>query len=192
MARLANLTAAALFLKEAVRRPGQIGAIAPSSPQLTNAMADWLPKDPNALVLELGPGSGAVTEALIQRGLPQHRLVAVEMSASFAELLRKKYPQAHIIAGDALEIDTLLQPYLHGTSGVGAVFSSLPLLNFPPEMASRLAGKIHQLLRPEGRLVQYSYHVVRKRIPVLSAFKHVASKVVWVNLPPARVSVYER
>jgi phosphatidylethanolamine/phosphatidyl-N-methylethanolamine N-methyltransferase len=192
MARLAKLNAAALFLKEAVRRPGQIGAIAPSSPQLTRAMSEWLPQDPDALVLELGPGSGAVTDALIRRGLPQHRLVAVEMSPDLATMLRKKYPQAHIITGNALDIDTILQPYLPGTTGVGAVISSLPLLNFPPELSRQLSAKIHQVLRPQGRLVQFSYHVTRKQIPVLSNFRHIGGKVVWLNLPPARVGVYER
>ena len=75
---------------------------------------------------------------------------------------------------------------------VGAVISSLPLLNFPKEEADSLAQKIRSILEPRGRWVQYSYQIVKDRSRGGGDFKLLASKIVWFNLPPARVSVYQK
>lgn len=189
---LVKLNSTAMFLAEAVNRPRQVGAIVPSSPRLAAAMARWVPDDPDAWVLELGPGTGAVTEAMLKAGLKQERLVAIEKSPKLAEHLRQKYPRANIIADDALELSQeMLQA--HGCTGpVGAVFSSLPMLNFPPETERRLAERIHSVLRPGGRLVQYTYHLSRQRDTGLDLFHEVASTVIWLNLPPAQVTVHQR
>ena len=76
----ARFSATCLFVVEAVFRPHQIGAILPSSQKLSAAMARWLPRDGDAYALELGPGTGSVTEALINRGLREDRLIAIEKS----------------------------------------------------------------------------------------------------------------
>jgi phospholipid N-methyltransferase len=75
---------------------------------------------------------------------------------------------------------------------VGAVISSLPLLNFPPEKAESLAQKIQCFLKPRGNWVQYSYNLGKKQPRGAHRFKLRASKIVWLNLPPARVSVYAK
>lgn len=187
-----HLSAFSLFLQEWVQRPHQIGAIAPSSRNLANAMADWLPPESDAFVLELGPGTGAVTSALIERGLRQDRLVAIEKSHKLAGLLREKFPRAHIITGDARHLDRLLRQHLRDVDSVAAVISSLPLRNFAPELAEKVATKIRAVLRPEGKWVQYSYHLGSKRHEGTTYFHLLSSNVVWWNLPPARVSVYQK
>ena len=106
-------------------------ALAPSSPKLSAAMARWLPSDPESFVLELGPGTGAVTEALIKRGLREDRLVAIEKNPKMARLLRERFPRAHIITGDAWQMDRPAARRRKPVESVGAVISSLPLLNFP-------------------------------------------------------------
>jgi phosphatidylethanolamine/phosphatidyl-N-methylethanolamine N-methyltransferase len=181
-----------VFLREWLANPQRTGAVAPSSPQLGAAMARWLPRNPESYVLELGPGTGAVTNAMFKNGLRQDRLIAIDNNDNMAKLLRKRFPKSHIITGDAWELDVLMAKLPRPVTAVGAVISSLPLLNFPKEKADDLAQKIRAVLEPRGRWVQYSYHIVKDRCRGGQEFRLVASKVVWLNLPPARVSVYQK
>ena len=189
---IAALSDSTVFLREWIVNPQRTGAVAPSSPQLAAAMARWLPRDPESYVLELGPGTGAVTDALLKRGLRQDRLVAIERNPTLAKLLRKRFPRAQIIDGDAWELDVLLADLPRQVTSVGAIISSLPLANFTGEEAEALAGKIRQVLEPQGTWVQYTYHIHKRRSRGSSSFKLRASKIVWFNLPPARVSVFQK
>jgi phosphatidylethanolamine/phosphatidyl-N-methylethanolamine N-methyltransferase len=189
---IAAVADSTLFLREWIVNPQRTGAVAPSSPQLGAAMARWLPRNPESYVLELGPGTGAVTDALFKKGLREDRLVAIEKNPTLAKHLRKRFREAHIIAGDAWHLDTLLAELPRPITAVGAVISSLPLLNFPEEQANALAQKIRSILEPRGRWVQYSYQILKDRSRGGSDFRLVSSLVVWLNLPPARVSVYQK
>jgi phosphatidylethanolamine/phosphatidyl-N-methylethanolamine N-methyltransferase len=189
---IATLNDTGVFLQEWLANPQRMGSVVPSSRKLAAAMAHWLPSDPESFVLELGPGTGAVTEALIERGLREEKLVAIEHNPKMARLLREKFPRAQIITGDAWQLDHLLRDRREPIENVGAVFSSLPLLNFPPEQAEALAQKIRAVLQPQGNWVQYSYHLGKKQPRGASRFQLHASKIVWLNLPPARVSVFQK
>jgi phosphatidylethanolamine/phosphatidyl-N-methylethanolamine N-methyltransferase len=189
---IAALTDTTLFLQEWFANPQRTGSVAPSSRQLAAAMAHWLPANPDSFVLELGPGTGAVTDALIKRGLREDRLVAIERNPKMARLLREKFPRAQIINGDAWHLDHLLRSRREPIESVGAVISSLPLLNFPPEEAEALTQKIRSVLEPDGNWVQYSYHLGKKQVRGAASFKLRASKIVWLNFPPARVSVFKK
>src|SRR5579884_1504086 len=192
MQLLAKLNATSLFLQELVTKPREIGAILPSSRNLAHAMSRWLPARSDAYALELGPGTGSVSEALLERGLREDRLIAIEQSPKMADLLRKRFPRATIITGDAFQLDELLKFFPRAAANVGMVFSSLPLLNFEEHIADTLAQKIRTLLPAGGRLVQYSYHLGNKQPKAAEHFRCVASNISWFNLPPARVSVYQK
>jgi phosphatidylethanolamine/phosphatidyl-N-methylethanolamine N-methyltransferase len=189
---IAKLNSTGLFIQELVNRPRQIGAVLPSSKQLATAMARWIPPKSNAYVLELGPGTGVVTEALVKRGLREDRLIAIEMSPKMADHLRQVFPRATIITGDAFELDALIKKHAPHAENFSTVVSSLPLLNFEPHLADKLATKIRALLPPAGKFIQYSYNIGDKQPKAASHFKHVASNVIWLNVPPARVSVYQK
>lgn len=189
---IAALNDTGLFLQEWLANPQRMGSVVPSSRQLAAAMAHWLPSDSESFVLELGPGTGAVTQALIERGLREEKLVAIEHNPKMARLLREKFPRAHIITGDAWKLDELLRARREPIESVGTVFSSLPLLNFSVEEAEALAQKIRAVLQPQGNWVQYSYRIHKLRTRGASSFKLHASKIVWLNLPPARVSVFRK
>jgi phosphatidylethanolamine/phosphatidyl-N-methylethanolamine N-methyltransferase len=189
---LATLTDTTLFLQEWFANPQRTGAVVPSSRQLAAAMARWLPSDPESFVLELGPGTGAVTQALIKRGLREERLVAIEKNPKMAHLLHRRFPRAHIINGDAWHLDVLLREHSEPIESVGAVISSLPLLNFPLEEAEALAEKIRAILQHGGKWVQYSYHLGNGHHKSATRFHRLASNIVWLNLPPARVNVYQK
>jgi phospholipid N-methyltransferase len=173
-----------LFLSELAKYPRQMGTVWPSSPALAEAMARWLPASQDQFMLELGPGTGIVTEKLLAAGLPEERLVAVEKSERLAIFLRERFPKARIIPGDALELDRILDGLKFG-----AVFSSLPLKVFSTQQVERISAAIHNVLLPGGRWVQYSYQLVNGHAPAKS-FHAVDSEIVWQNLPPAKVSVY--
>src|ERR1700756_1668134 len=130
MQLLAKLSATTLFLQELLNRPREIGAILPSSKNLAKAMARWLQFTPDSYVLELGPGTGSVTQALFEHGLSQDRLIAIEQSPKMADLLRQRFPKSKIITGDAFQLDKLLKRHARHSENIAAVFSSLPLLNF--------------------------------------------------------------
>ncbi len=189
---IAALSDSTVFLREWIVNPQRTGAVAPSSPQLGAAMARWLPRNPESFVLELGPGTGAGTDALLKYGLREDRLVAIEKNPTLAKLLHKRFQKAHIITGDAWDLDKLMAELPLPVEAVGAVISSLPLLNFPKEEADSLAHKIRAILEPRGRWVQYTYHIGKDRSRGGEDFKLLASKIVWFNLPPARVSVYQK
>jgi phosphatidylethanolamine/phosphatidyl-N-methylethanolamine N-methyltransferase len=174
-----------LFLSEIAKSPKQMGTVWPSSPVLARAMARWLPESREQFMLELGPGTGTVTEQLLAAGLPEERLIAVEKSQRMAGFLRERFPKARILAGDALELRALLQG-----QKVGAVFSSLPLKVFSPDQVERLSSEIHGVLEPRGHWVQYSYQLIHGHAPARH-FHAVGSEIVWQNLPPAKVSVYQ-
>jgi phosphatidylethanolamine/phosphatidyl-N-methylethanolamine N-methyltransferase len=189
---LATLSDTTLFLQEWLVNPQRTGSVIPSSKQLAAAMARWLPRNPESFVLELGPGTGAVTAALLKRGLREDRLIAIEHNPTLAKLLRKRFPEAQIITGDAWHMDTLLRDLGEPVESVGAVISSLPLLNFPKSKVEALAQKIRAVLEPQGHWVQFTYRIHKLRPRGASTFRLHASKIVWLNLPPARVSVFQK
>ncbi|HZF02032.1 MAG TPA: methyltransferase domain-containing protein [Methylomirabilota bacterium] len=187
---IAALADSGLFLREWLAHPQRTGSVVPSSKRLAAAMARWLPENPESFVLELGPGTGVVTESLLKHGLREEKLVAIERNPKMARLLRERFPKANIITGDAWQMDTLLRG--HHIENVGAIMSSLPLLNFSVEQAEALAQKIRTVLEPQGNWVQYSYQIGKARPRGSSTFRLHASKIVWMNLPPARVSVFQK
>ena len=86
----------------------------------------------------------------------------------------------------------MLRNHRNPIESVGAVISSLPLLNFSEKQAGALAEKIRAVLEPQGHWVQFSYRIDKLRPRGAASFKLHASKIVWLNLPPARVSVFQK
>ena len=189
---MATLSDTTLFLQEWLANPKRTGSVVPSSKRLAAAMARWLPANPESFVLELGPGTGVVTQALLDRGMREEKLIAIENNPKLASLLHERFPRANIIVGDAWELDDLLRNRPQPIESVGAVISSLPLLNFSEEKAEALAQKIRAVLEPQGNWVQFTYRINKLRPRGSSSFRLHASKIVWFNLPPARVSVFQK
>lgn len=193
MSLLRKLSDTPVFLEQWLHAPACIGAILPSSASLARAMARWIRADPAGLVVELGPGTGAVTEEILARGIAPDRLVAIETTPALVRLLRRRFPGARIIQGDARELLRLLQQHLataHPT--VSSVVSSLPLRQFPRADRQSLARQIHLVLPPGGHWIQYTYHLNNGHLPGDPRFRTIHSDVVWWNVPPARVLVFEK
>ena len=100
--------ASGLFAREMFSRPAAVGAIWPSSGRLARSVASRVPRLGDGLVLELGGGTGAVTHALLERGIAPERLAVVEFSPIFVRFLRTRFPGVTILQGDAAELGKLL------------------------------------------------------------------------------------
>jgi phosphatidylethanolamine/phosphatidyl-N-methylethanolamine N-methyltransferase len=192
MGLINKLADTSLFLQEWLNSPRHIGSVAPSSKRLSRAMARWVPLGLEGYVVELGPGTGVVTQALLEHGVPETRLVAVERTPVLADLLTQRFRAAHIITGDALELTRLLRRHLKLELPVIAVVSSLPLRHFSAANARLLCGQIHEILPAGACWMQYSYHLGNERPAGTDAFRVIHTDIVWRNLPPAKVTVYQK
>lgn len=176
------------FLTSWFRNPKTVGAIAPSGPVLSRAMAAIVDPAREGPVVELGPGTGPVTAALLERGIDPRRLVLVEYDKDFCANLRRRFPQVTVIEGDAFALEATLGA--HAKPPLAAIVSSLPLLNFPQEERRKLIANAMRLLQPGAPFIQFTYGA-NSPLPVESPlYQTSASKRIWRNLPPARVWTY--
>ena len=179
----------ARFLKSWLENPLKTGAVAPSGKVLAARMAASINPVTPGPIIELGPGTGPVTQALLDRGIDPRRLFLVEYSADFVKLLREKFPQVNIIQGDAYGLADTLRPYI--SEPISAIVSSLPLLTRPEKERSRLLLAAFNLMLPGSPFVQFTY-MNPSPIPLTSGFSATVSRRIWKNLPPARVWTYRR
>ena len=139
-------------------------------------------------VLELGPGTGAVTAEILAHGTLPENLTCVEYDADFARRLRARFAGVTVVQGDAFDLEkTLHAPHLM----FAAILSGLPLLNFPIAARRRLVDGALTRLLPGGVFVQFSYGPNAPVTPPPGFGVHRAA-AVWTNVPPARVWVYRR
>ncbi len=185
----------ARFFGRWLRSPLTMGAVTPSSRLLGRTMAGFVPDpatfDDRSCVVELGPGTGVVTQCLIERGVPENRLVCVEYSPDFCRLLGERFPAARIVEGDAYAHGEALDALVGGRR-IEAVVSSLPLFTRPDTQREALIGAALDAV-PAGRpFIQFSYALTLPVKPGRLAAEVRLSPWIKLNLPPARVIVYER
>lgn len=177
------------FIREWLRQPLKVAAIAPSSPSLARMMAAQI-SSPNPMVLELGPGTGPLTRGILESGVPPERLVLVERSLNMVEFLRAQNPALQIFHGDAGELDTLLDQDQIGH--FTDVVSGLPLLSMRRETRREILQQAFAVMAPGGRFIQFSYGLIPPLDPEHLNLKVRLAGRVWENLPPATVWVYEK
>lgn len=176
------------FIRSWIEKPLSIGAVKPSSKALARTMARYVDPNADGPVIELGPGTGPVTEALVEHGIDPSRLVLVEFNPDFCRLLRTRYPAATVVQGDAYRLRRLLAPHMHDPAA--AVVSGLPLVTKPFRTRLRLMADVMALMAPGAPFVQFTYAMIPPIPRELSGVTAEASNVIWLNLPPARVWVY--
>src|ERR1700683_1252632 len=178
------------FIRSWIERPLSIGAVTPSGKILARVMAGYVDPNSTGPVVELGPGTGPVTEALVRAGVAPARLVLVEFNPSFCRLLQKRYPEATLVQGDAYSMRRLLETLL--IQPAAAVVSGLPLVTKPIGQRWRLIRDAFDLMVPGAPFVQFTYSVASPLPKRLGGFTAEASKRIWMNIPPARVWVYRK
>ena len=177
------------FLRSWLEKPLATGAVMPSGKVLARTMARYVDPEIAGPVIELGPGTGAVTEALVEQGIEPSRLVLVEFNPVFCRLLRSRYPEATVVQGNAYGLRRLLGNY----DPAAAVVSGLPLITKPFKVRNRLIADAFDLMAPDAPFIQFTYAMVGSPIPTRPAGVATEySELIWLNLPPARVWVYRR
>jgi phosphatidylethanolamine/phosphatidyl-N-methylethanolamine N-methyltransferase len=176
------------FIRTLIEKPLSVGAVAPSGKALARVMANYV--DPRAAgpIVELGPGTGPVTEALVERGIDPARLTLVEYDPEFCRLLRRRFPGVNVVQGDAYNLRQTLDGVLREPAA--AFVSGLPLFNKPLKMRLDLLDQAFELMQPGAPFVQFTYNAISPIPRSHGRVRAEASGRVWRNFPPARVWVY--
>lgn len=178
------------FFRGWVDKPKAVGAIMPTSSVTARRMASVIDLDSGLPVLEVGPGTGVITKAILARGVKPENLYAVEYSPEFVRHLRRHFSGVNVIEGDAFDLDGAL-----GESQdrrFDAVISGVPLLNFPVE---RRVAYLDSLLRriPHGRpVIQLTYGPKSPIPPGLGDYTVEHFDFIIRNIPPTQLWIYRR
>jgi phosphatidylethanolamine/phosphatidyl-N-methylethanolamine N-methyltransferase len=178
------------FIRSWIERPLTTGAVTPSGRALARTMAAYVDASRPGPIIELGPGTGPVTEALLAQGVDPSRLVLVEFDPTFCRLLRARYPRSTVVQGDAYALRRLLAGLLQQPAA--AVVSGLPLFTKPLKLRLRLVFEAFSLMSPGAPFIQFTYAAVPPIPQRLDRVRAEASERIWMNIPPARVWVYRR
>jgi len=179
------------FLGRWLRNPRAVGAVVPSGRSLASAMVAGIDLTAPGSVVELGGGTGSITQALLDAGVPGDQLVVIERDPVFVRLLQARFPEVRVLKGDAVELRRLLRE-----AGIGparAVVSGLPLLSMPDRVCLRIISEAVAALDAGGVFMQFTYgpaSPVSRRIATRLGLRR--ERIAWVvdNIPPASVWRY--
>jgi len=178
------------FLRGVMSTPKTVGAIMPTSARMANRMASIIDTGSGLPVLELGPGTGVITKAILDMGVKPENVVSVEYSSDFVRHLRGKYPGVNFINGDAFSLAETLRDY-RGQK-FDCVISGIPLLNFPMHQRVKLIEDLLKLV-PVGRpIVQFSYGPISPVVARPDSYTIKHFDFVMRNIPPAQIWHYKK
>ncbi len=176
-----------LFAKEAISSIKNIGAIAPSSKYLANNIIKHIDFGENQVVLEFGPGNGAITKHILKKLPASSRLISLEINTPFFNHCKdrfKEYDNFQIFNHSAIEFDSLLNEL--SIERIDYLVSSLPLSIIPDEELAIMFGKVPDYLINEGSFLQYQYSLNKYKY-LKGIFDEVKLGFTPINLPPAFV-----
>ena len=181
------------LLKQFLRHPMQVGAIAPSGKKLCSELVSWLELENSAVAAELGPGTGAVTREAVRQCGANTRFFAVELDKDIYDEFKVSMPGVEIFNANACELDKLCRN--EDIDALDAVISGLPWASFPEKLQQDILSAVNRSLKAGGRFSTFAYLQgmilpggIRFRKLLQKEFSHVEiSPVIWNNLPPAVV-----
>ena len=178
-----------LFLKEIINSPVAVGAVAPSSQELSQAMVNATSISDDGYIVEIGAGTGSISKILLQK-FPNKKVYIVEMSKNFVSYLKSKYASAQIIQGDAANLAEILPKEILGK--VDCVVSGIPLTILTSQQVDNIITSAKKVLRPNGYIIQFTY---RNYSPIANYKQHnlEARKICDIthNIPSASVWKYK-
>ena len=178
------------FIRGMIDKPRSVGAIMPTSSVTARKMAGLADPASGLPVLELGPGTGVITRAILARGIPAEKIVSIEYSTEFFQHLRSAMPGVHFVNGDAFDLDATLAD--EGRTRFDCVISGIPLLNFPMHQRVSLLESLLDRLPPGRPVVQFSYGPVSPIIARPDRYEIRHFDFVVRNIPPAQIWLYRR
>jgi len=183
------------FAKQALRNWREVGAVAPSSPQLGVQMAELAEVWRADRVVELGPGTGALTTAVLDTLPHASSYLGLELNCPFVESLRQRHPQHRFEVAAAQEFD--FASIWPDDQTFDVVISGLPWTAFPSSLQVAILDHVLPKLRPGGRFATFAYYGFH-HLPAGRRFRHLlhsrlagveTSRVLWKNLPPAFIYI---
>lgn len=180
-----------LFFYEFLKRPAMVGSICPSGEALTRRLLHGLSTEESGLVIDLGAGSGPVSEGIARLGIPKDRIIAIEAIDGFKESFAQKCPGIPFITGDARNLKTILDKEVPGRE-ISAIISSLPFRALGPALTEEILDEVRLVLQERGgRFVQYTYAWWLHYPLQGNGFAPETARIVWNNMPPAKVELYQ-
>ncbi len=178
------------FFKGWMDGPKAVGAILPTSGVTARRMASVVDPRSGLPVLELGPGTGVITKAILQRGIAPADLFAVEYSPDFVAALREEFAGVNVIHGDAFKLDEALGD--KRDTRFDCVISAVPMLNFEPRQRVALMEDFLDRVPPGHPVVQITYGPLSPVPASAASFRVEHYDFVLRNLPPAQLWIYRR
>ncbi len=183
----------AAFLKNFLRNPTQIGAIAPSSPALVETMVDWFDWETARGVVEYGPGTGVFTAAITKKLHPEAKFFAIERSPEMSALTRSRCPKVMVYEDSVTNVVDLCGR--ESMQQVDAIVCGLPWASFPKSLQTEAIDAMFEMLKPGGQFATFAYWqgMLLPAARRLSESLHERftsvqrSPTVWRNMPPAFV-----
>ena len=178
------------FIGGVIRSPQRLGAVAPTSAVVCDVIASHISAGSQLPVLELGPGTGPVTDAILRRGIAEKDIVAIEYDQKFCDDWSARYPAAKIVQGNALDLDQTLAHL--GDQQFDCVVSAIPMLNFSQADQAMFLDAAFKRIAPGRPIIQITYG---NRSPIIvndSAVEISSSKRILRNLPPAKIWTYRK
>lgn len=177
-----------LFFRQWLRSPKSMGSVIPSSQALARAIADAVKWQPGQYVVELGGGTGAITQGLLERGIPRDRIIVIELDQQLYEFLQQRLPGSQVIKGDATKLDGILEKM--GVDNVSTVVSGLPMLGMPFEFHKAIVGQGLKAVGDRGHMLQYTYSPLPPVPARKLGIRARLCRYVMRNFPPATVWRY--
>lgn len=179
-----------LFFRRWIANPGAIASITPSSPALARLMAREVRRDADEVVVEYGGGTGPITQALLDAGVPPSRLFVVERDPVLHAYLTERFPGVTILQGDVADIATLLPDQWRGK--VGTIVCGIPMILIPTAAQRAIMDTAFSVMPQGRRFIAFTYSLrspLRRRALGLNG-RRVGFTLS--NLPPAHVWAYTR
>ena len=187
---LTRIADRALFLRKFLAKGRVISSAVPSSRALVNGVLRAVDFSRPCTILELGAGTGPITDEVLTRLRPHQRFVAVENDGDFCDVLRRRFPQLTLLECDATRLAGPLAA--QGIHRVDYVLSGLPTPSLPRRGAVRLWRWLRESLAPNGRFIQITVAPLVFRGFYDRLFEQVEYQMVWANVPPGGVYVCSR
>jgi phospholipid N-methyltransferase len=188
-----------LIFTRFLKNPRTVGAVSPSSRILARSIISLIPDDEPVRLVELGPGTGALTGALAEHLAPGSRFLAIELEPAFVRKIRQRWPAVEVVCASAERLEELVDD--RGLNPVDHIVSGLPFASLPPEVTEQILDGVQRTLRPGGTFTTFQYAYAYAWAPHASRFRAEMTRrmggapvrhLVVRNLPPAFILTWTR
>ena len=185
MSQVQELKETGLFFRQWLRSPKSMGSIIPSSKVLARAVTSAVAWQPGQTVVELGAGTGAISQGLLEKGMPSEALMMIELDEQLYDYLRNRFPGVRVVHGDATRLSEIVAE--QGIEEVSTVVSGLPMVNMPFDFQKAIVQESVKSLTSGGFMLQYSYSPLSPIPAKKLGVKAEIVRFVLRNVPPATV-----